>query len=149
MKFYRLREEDRQFLKSLLYATGIILFWRGVWEISYELPLLKNVYFAFFLGLFIMTITGYIYKEYEFMPSFKSKKITRKLHDVVEQHKKGKKHEIYYYDDIKGDHHKISPNKIRKIESDFLVFEEEGHEMFIPVHRITRIQKGKEIIWKK
>ncbi len=148
MAFYRIREEDRQFLWTLFYATGIILFWRGIWEISYEIPLLKNVYFCFFVGLLILTLTGYMYKEYDLF-SQKARKVTKLLHEVVQLHKRGEPHEIYYYDDIKGDEHKIAPHKIKKIESDFIVFEEKGHEAFIPIHRITRIHKGKELIWKR
>ncbi len=148
MKLYQLREEDRQFLYSLLYATGIILFWRGVWEVSYELPLLRNVYFALFVGLFILTITGYMYREFDPF-SRRLHKIGRLLHDVVSLSKRGVPHEIYYYDEVGKHHHKILPHKIKKIEHDFIIFEEKGHEVFIPVHRITRIHKGKEVIWKR
>ncbi len=148
MKLYRLREEDRQFLMSLLYATGIILFWRGIWEISYEIPLLKNVYFVFFVGLFILTMTGYIYKEYDPF-SQRVRKVSRLLHDVVQLHKRGELHEIYYYDDIGGHDHKLLPHKIKKIENDFVIFEEKGHEVFIPLSRITRVHKGKQQIWKR
>ncbi|HLF54405.1 MAG TPA: hypothetical protein VI612_01665 [Candidatus Nanoarchaeia archaeon] len=148
MKFYRLREEDRQYLYSLLYATGIILFWRGVWEVSYELPLLKNVYFALFVGLLILTVTGYMYREFDPF-SRRLLKVNKLLHDVVNLSKQGQPHEIYYYDEVGKDHHVLNPHKIRKIEHDFIVFEEKGHEVFIPTHRITRIHKGKQVIWKR
>jgi len=148
MSFYKLREEDRQFLYSLLYATGIILFWRGIWEVSYEIPLLKNVYFVLFVGLFILTITGYMYREFDPF-SQRARKVSKLLHDVVTMSKRGDLHEIYYYDDIGGHEHKLLPHKIRKIEHDFIVFEEKGHEVFIPLHRLTRIHKGKQQIWKR
>lgn len=148
MKLYQLREEDRQFLYSLLYATGIILFWRGIWEVSYKIPLLSNVYFVLFVGLFILTMTGYMYREFDPF-SQKERKVSKLLHDVVSLTKRGQAHEIYYYDDIAGDYHKLLPHKIKKIEHDFIVFEEKGHEVFIPIHRITKIHKGTQVIWKR
>jgi len=148
MKLYELREEDRQFLLSLLYATGIILFWRGIWEVSYEIPLLKNVYFALFVGLFILTITGYMYREFDPF-SRKMHKINKVLQEVVNLSKQGQPHTIFYYDDIGKHHHELKPHKIRKIEHDYITFEEKGHEVFIPLHRITRIHKGDKVIWKR
>lgn len=148
MRFYRIREEDRQFLYSLLYATGIILFWRGIWEVSYEIPLLENVYFCLFVGLFILTITGYIYREFDVFKE-KSRRVSQVLHEVARASKKGEPYKVNYYDDIKGDEHEFDPEKIKKIETDFIVFEEKGHEVFIPIYRITRVFKGKQVIWKR
>ena len=148
MNFYRIREEDRQFLYSLLYATGIVLFWRGIWEVSYEIPLLKNVYFCLFVGLAILTLTGYMYREFDLFHT-KKHKIAQMLHEVQHLTRRGEQHEIFYYDDIKGDEHKIMPDKIKKIEADFLVYEEKGHEFFLPLYRITRVHKGKQLVWKR
>jgi len=148
MSFYTLRDEDRQFLWTLFYATGIILFWRGVWEISYELPLLKNVYFCFFVGLLILTLTGYMYKEFDPFTQ-KGHRITRLLREIVSLHKRGKMHEIFYFDDVGGHEHRLNPSKIIKIETDYLTYNEKGHEVFVPLHRVLRIHKGKEMIWKR
>ena len=148
MKLYQLREEDRHFLYSLLYATGIIFFWKGMWDVSYGIPLLKNPYFSLFIGLFILTMTGYMYKEFDPFAQ-RARKVTKLLHDVISLTKHGEPHEIYYYDDIGRHDHKLLPSKIRRIEHDFIVFEEKGHEVFIPIHRIKRIHKGNQIIWKR
>ena len=148
MRFYQLKEEDRQFLYSLLYATGIVLFWRGVWEVSYELPLLSNVYFCLFVGLFILTVTGYMYREFDPL-STKLNRVSRMLHDVIRQHKGGMPHEIYYRDEMSGDHHKILPHKIKRIEHDLLVCESGGHELFIPLSRVSRVHKQGKIVWKR
>ena len=56
-------ETDKHYLFSLLYATGIILFWRGIWEATLEIPILDNVFVSLFLGLLIITVTGVVYKE--------------------------------------------------------------------------------------
>ena len=148
MPLYTLKEEDRQFLSSLLYATGIILFWRGIWEVSYDIPLLKSPAFCLAVGLLIITLTGYIYREFDPL-SRRLHRIGRMIHDIASQAKKGIPHEIYYYDEIGRHHHLLKPHKIKKIEHDFIVFEEKGHEVFIPMHRISRVHKGKEVIWKR
>lgn len=148
MKLYRLKEEDRQFLFTLLYATGIILFWRGVWEITYELPIVKNPYVVFFIGLLILTMTGYMYREYDLF-SQRARSVAKVLHAAIDLAKKGEKHTIYYYDDIGGHEHQIKPENIKKIEHDLMVVSEKGHELFIPLHRIRRVHKGREILWKR
>ena len=71
------------------------------------------------------------------------------LHDVIREHKRGAPHEIYYLDEIKGDHHKISPHKIKRIEHDLIVFESNGHEVFIPLSRIVKIHKEGKTFWKR
>ncbi len=148
MKLYRLREEDRQFLKSLLYATGLILFWRGIWEVSYQIPLLKNVYFCLFVGLLILTLTGYIYREFDVFGQG-VRRMTKLLHDAIHQTKRGTAHTIHYYDDIGGHEHIIQPHKVRKIEGEHLIIEEKGHEVFIPLARVTKVKKGNETIWRR
>lgn len=148
MAFYQLREEDKQFLTALLYATGIILFWRGVWEVSEEIPLLKTPLLSLALGLLIITLTGYLYREFDPI-SRRMHRVGRLLNDIISRSKRGEPHTIYYYDEVAKDHHELKPHQIKKIEHDFLIFEEKGHEVFIPTHRITRIHKGKNLIWKR
>src|SRR3989338_1381864 len=148
MSFYTLREEDRQFLYSLLYAIGIILFWRGIWEVSYEIPLLENVYFSLFVGLFILTMTGYMYREFDPF-SARIRKIAKLLHEVSTLSKRGELHHISYYDELGKHDHKIHAHAIKKIEHDFLIIAENGHERFIPLNRVTKIHKGNEVIWKR
>src|ERR1041385_8606320 len=136
MSLYHLHEEDRQFLYSLLYATGIILFWRGIWEVSAQLPLLKNIYFSLFVGLFILTITGYMYREFDPF-SQRLHKISKTLHDVVSLAKQGQLHEIYYYDEVGKQDYKLHAHKVRRVDHNFIVVEDKGRELFIPLTRIT------------
>ncbi|MBS3148849.1 hypothetical protein J4219_08280 [Candidatus Woesearchaeota archaeon] len=148
MRFYELREEDRQFLASLLYGTGIILFWRGIWEVSYEIPLLENVYFCLFVGLFILTVTGYMYREFDPL-SQKFNRISKILNHAIRQTKSGVDHMVYYHDEVAKHEHKINPKDIRKVEHDMIVFQENGHEYFVPLNRLTKIHKGDQAIWKR
>jgi uncharacterized protein (UPF0248 family) len=148
MALYVMREEDKQFLTSLLYATGIILFWRGIWDMSIKIPLLKTPLFCAAVGLAIITLTGYLYREYDPI-SNRMHKIGRVLHDVINQAKKGEPHEIFYYDQVGKHHHKVLPHKIKKIEHDYIIVEEKGHEVFIPMHRITHVHKQGKAIWRR
>ena len=148
MSFYKLHEEDRQFLYALLYATGIILFWRGVWEASARLPLLNNIYFSLFVGLLILTLTGYMYREFDPLAS-RLRKIGKLVHDAVNLAKRGQAHHISYYDELGKHDHKLHAHSVKKVEHDFLIVEENGHERFIPLSRITKIHKGNEVIWRR
>lgn len=148
MRFYRLRDEDKKYLYALLYATGIILFWRGIWEVSYEIPLLENVYFVLFVGLFILTITGLIYREFDVLGQ-RTFNLSKLFDDIIIEKARGNYYEIFWFDEFKGHEHKIHSKYIRKVEMEFLVLEFEGHDAFIPLSRVIRITKGKETIWKR
>lgn len=148
MKFYRLREEDKKFLWALLSGTGVILFWRGIWEVSYEIPLIENVYFVLFVGLFILTITGLIYREFDVFGQ-KIYKLGRRLHDVKTEAKRGKKYTVHFYDNIKEDEHKLDGKQIHDVETEFIIVNKKGHEEFIPLRRITKITHKGKSVWRK
>lgn len=148
MRFYRLRDEDKKYLYALLYATGIILFWRGIWEVSYEIPLLENVYFVLFVGLFILTITGLIYREFDVLGQ-RTFNLSKLFDDIIIEKARGNYYDVFWFDELKGHEHKIYSKHIRKMEMEFLVIESQGHDAFIPLSRIIRITKGKETIWKR
>lgn len=142
-----LTENDKQFLLSLLYAGAIILFWRGIWVIADFTPVLKNGFVSFFLGLLVLTLTGYIYKEFDPFGQ-KTSKILRLLHNVAAA-KKEEGYAIEYHDAIGKHDHKIPNSSIKRVEHNFLVVEQNGHELFIPVHRINKVHKKSEVVWQK
>jgi len=148
MKLYRLREEDKKFLWALLSAIGIVFLWRGIWEVSYEIPILENVYVVLFVGLFILTITGLIYREFDVFGQ-RIYKLQKLMHDVQIETKKGTTYMIHYFDSINGDTHKLNSKELHDVEIDFIVTNEKNHERFIPLRRITKVQKGKKTIWRK
>ena len=82
-----LSETDKQFLMSLVYAAGIILFWRGIWVVADFLPVIKNGFVSLFLGLLILTLTGYIYKEFDPFGQ-RTNKIIKLLHHITTTKKK-------------------------------------------------------------
>lgn len=46
----------RKFLFALLIASGTVLVWRGLWEITAKLPLLSESFVALFVGLGILWV---------------------------------------------------------------------------------------------
>lgn len=148
MTFYQLREEDKRFLYALMYATGLILFWRGIWEVSYEIPLLENVYFVLFVGLFILTMSGVIYREFDLFGQ-RLQQLNRVLHDVQTHAKRGEVYTVHYFDEHAKDEHKINGKDIQKVEQNFIVIHDKKHERYIPLGRVTNVTKGKKTIWKR
>lgn len=140
-------ETDKQFLMSLLYAAALILFWRGIWAIADFTPIVNNAFVSFFLGLLILTLTGYIYKEFDLFGQ-KTGKMIKLLHNIISAEKK-EGYALHYYDEIGKHTHRVFPDEIRKIEHNFIVIERNGHEIFVPIHRLNKIHKKDEIIWKK
>jgi len=50
------------FLLLLFAATGVIFFWRGIWEMTYDIAYLKEPWVTLVIGVVILAITG-AYKE--------------------------------------------------------------------------------------
>ncbi len=143
-----LKEQDRQFLMSLAYATGVILFWRGIWEGSLEIPILDNPWVSLFLGLAILTLTGWVYREFDVIGA-KASRLLNALTNALHDSSRGVKHNIFYFDELTKKHHKVPARKVKKVERNHVIVEQKGRELFIPIHRITKIQKGKTTIWVK
>ncbi|MBI4145633.1 DUF504 domain-containing protein [Candidatus Woesearchaeota archaeon] len=144
----KLAEQDKQFLMALFYGTAIIVFWRGVWGIFDAIPILNNVYVSFFIGLAALTLTGMIYREFDFF-SQRANKLTKVLHGVLTEAKREEGYLIHYFDELTGKHETIQPRKVRRIEHNVMVVEDKGHEIFIPLHRISKIHKDGKAIWTK
>ncbi len=143
-----LSEQDKEFLKVLFYATAVIVFWRGVWGIFDEIPIISNVYVSFFIGLTALTLSGMIYRQFDLFSS-KQNKLTKVLHNVITDAKKEEGYLIHYFDELTGKHESIKPKNVRKIEHNVMVVEHHGHEDFVPLHRISKIHKKGKQIWEK
>lgn len=148
MSRFHITEQDKSFLMSLGYATGIILFWRGIWEGSAEIPILSNVWVSLFLGLLILTLTGWIYRQFDAF-SMGTNKLINTLTHVVHEEAKGVKHFLFYFDELTNKHHRVPMSRVRKVEETHVVLEHEGKEVFIPLHRISAIHRGGKALWRK
>ncbi len=147
MKF-KITPIDKRYLAALLVLTGVVLFWRGVWDTLYLFPIIDNPFVSLFLGLLILTVTGVIFQEFDPL-SRKIAKTMELLNEIVSRKKKKENYVIYYYDEKKNETESVPRRKIKKIEHNFLVTEEKGREFFIPVHRIQEIEENGKTIWKK
>ncbi len=152
MKLSRLftpSERDKRYFVALVVFTGVILYWRGVWDVTYELPLLSNNYVCIFLGLVVITLTGVVFAEFDPLAA-RMEQTLDVLHTLV-RHKenKNKGYTIKYYDQLAKKHVELPHHKIDKIEREFVVIKEGKKEIFIPVHRIEEIKEKGKSIWKK
>jgi len=102
---------------------------------------------SFFLGLLILTLTGYIYREFDPFGQ-RTSKILKLLHNVSTA-KKEEGYAVHYYDELSKQHHRIEPENIKRIEHNTIILEKNGKEFFVPIHRISRIHKKNEVVWKR
>lgn len=142
----RMRESDKHFLWSMFGATGIILFWKGVWEGVGGLPFLENPWASLFIGAVMLTFSGIIFKEFD--PLGGVEKGALKILQTVQNHPKKHEYTFKYYDKAKKQDREIEAKNIKSIEKNILAFHEKGREFFVPVHRVKSVHKGKEIIWR-
>jgi len=149
MKFrWHLSSSDKNYIAALTVVIGIILFWRGVWEAAYTIPILSNPFVSLFIGLLIITLTGVIFQEFDpFRAS--TTKTMEILNEIVSRKHKKERYEVIYFDELANKRISIPHKNIKKIEHNFIVVEEDGREIFIPVHRVHRILENGRTIWKK
>ncbi len=136
-----LREQDKHFIWALYYGVGVILIWKGIWESFYEIPYLGENPWAFlFIGLAMLTLSGLVFKELDPLGSL-DKATNRVLH-FVHNHPH-KRDFMIKYQQSRGEK-TLAAAKISQIERGYLAMEDDGQELFIPLHRVTEVlQKGK------
>jgi hypothetical protein len=54
------RFRSHYFLYTLIGAIGMIIFWRGIWDLSYEIPILSHPLVSIVVGLVILALTGFL-----------------------------------------------------------------------------------------
>lgn len=55
---------------------------------------------------------------------------------------------IFYFDRILNQLIKIPYNKIKRIEDNFMVLDNE-EESYIPLHRIKKVEKNDVVVWER
>lgn len=149
LKSFRITDWDKRYFAALFVVIGVIIFWRGVWDTLYEIPIMNNPYVSLFIGLAVITFSGVIFSEFDPLKA-RMERTLDILHTIV-RHKgsKKKKYLLKYYDIIAKKHIEIPHDKIHKVERTYIIVEEKGKEIFIPIHRLEEIYDGRKIIWKK
>ncbi len=143
---FKLRETDRHFLLSLVAATGVILFWKGLWDGVGSLWILQSPWVDLFVGLAILTFSGLIFAQFDPLGGIEGGVMSAVQKIAVHP----RKHEfiIKYYDNIQKKDIEISAKNIRQIEKNILSLHEKGKEIFIPLHRVKSIHRFGKTIWR-
>ena len=141
-----MRESDKHFLISMFAATGIIMFWKGIWEGVGSLPLLENPWVSLFVGAVILTFSGIILKEFD--PLGGLEKSVMKAISSVHTSPKKKEYTIKYYDKKQKKTRELSAENLKKVEKNVIILHVKGKEQFIPVHRIRSIHRKGKTVWK-
>ena len=142
-----MRETDKHFLMALFSATGIILFWRGVWEGVDALPSpINNIWLGLFLGTAMLTISGIIFKEFD--PFGGIEKSTVKMMHYVHAHPQRSEFTVKYYDNLQKKEHTMQADDMRHIEKNVISFHHKGKEVFIPIHRVRSVHRNGKAIWR-
>ncbi|MBI2668321.1 DUF504 domain-containing protein [Candidatus Woesearchaeota archaeon] len=142
-----LREQDRHFLWSLFSATGLILFWRGIWESSAAFPYMEAPFFSLFIGTTMLVLSGLIFREFD--PLGGLDKAVNKVLMAVHNHPQKHLFHIKYHDKVTKQDFAVEASRLKAVEKDHLVFEDaNGKEFFIPAHRITEIMYQGQTHWR-
>ncbi|MBW3015646.1 DUF504 domain-containing protein [Candidatus Woesearchaeota archaeon] len=147
MGFY-ITQRDKIFLQALLTGTGIILFWRGLWQIADNIPIIENNYVSLFLGLLVLTLSGRVFTEFAAGPGYE---VTEYLSKLRAKHPKEQYglYRILYFDKLSNQLHEVSLSEIIDIEHDSIIVKVGNREYFIPSHRVRKVFKGKKVLWQK
>ena len=140
------QEQLKKYFWSLFSIIGVVLFWIGVWEGIGGLPYISNPFISLGVGLLMFTLSGVIFKE--FNPLQSVEKSAQAVLQTLSVHPQKHEFHIKYKDKIKNKEFKFKADKFKKLEKDFLVFLENGKEIFIPVHRVTEVLHKNKTHWK-
>jgi uncharacterized protein (UPF0248 family) len=130
----------------MFVATGVILFWKGLWEGVGSLPVLDNAWVDLFVGAVMLTLSGVIFSEFD--PLGGIEKGALKTMNFVHQHPMKHEFLIKYFDSIKKKVVELEARHIKHIEKNVIVVHKGGKESFIPIHRVRSVHRKGELIWK-
>lgn len=149
-----LREQDKHFLWSLFVAVSVILMWKGIWEGMYEIPTqlgypqFSDPFVFLFLGFVMLTFSGIIFKEFDPLGSLD--KSANRMMQYIHNHPHKHEFTIKYYDKSQKKEFLINAERLKHIEKGTLVIEHPNgrQELFIPLSRVTEVQRQGKPYWK-
>lgn len=130
-------EKLREHFWFLFGVVGVVFFWVGVWDGIGEISLLKKPLVSLAAGVAMLITSRFIFKETD--PEKARREATHQALREVHQHPQKEQFHIKYLDRIKQSHVLAGADKLHKIEKGFLIFLQEGREIFVPFHRIAEI----------
>ncbi len=133
------REELVKYFWYLFGVMGVVFFWVGLWDGLGNLGPLKNPWISLALGVAMLIVSKLIFKETD--PAQLHQQEAKKALQEVHTHPQRHEFQIKYPDKIKQKHVFHPVQNLHKIEKGFLVFLQEGREIFVPIHRIAEIHR--------
>ncbi|MEK6899604.1 MAG: hypothetical protein AABX05_00625 [Nanoarchaeota archaeon] len=139
-------EDIKKYFWYLFGVMGIVFFWTGTWDGLGNLGWLVNPLISLIVGLAMLGLSGIIFKDSN--PLWEAEKPIKTEAKKVHNHPL--KHEFHfkYKDHMKNKEYLLHAKKLDRIEKEFLVFLEEGKEVFVPLHRVTEILHKGKTHWK-
>ncbi len=131
------KEKLKQYFWYLFGIIGVVFFWIGVWDGIGNVGILKNPLVSVAIGITMLISSRIIFKETD--PEKEWLEAAHKTFREVHQHPQKEQFHIKYHDKIKQAHVLAGADKLHKIEKGFLIFLQEGREIFVPFHRVAEI----------
>ncbi len=64
LPWVKVTRKDKEYVLLIVAGSGAVLFWRGIWHIADIIPIVQNPFVSLFLGLTILTVTGFLWREF-------------------------------------------------------------------------------------
>lgn len=139
-------EDLKKYFWYVFGILGVVFFWAGTWDGLGNLPVIKNSWLSLGLGLTMLSLTGVIFKGAN--PLWEPEKSIYGIANKISGHPQ--KHEFHfkYKDHVSNKEIMMHAKNLKKIEKEFLIFLDQGKEIFIPLHRVTQIMHKEKTHWK-
>ena len=140
-------EEDfKKYFWYIFGTLGVVFFWAGTWDGLGYLPIIKNPWLSLGLGLAMLSLSGVIFKGAN--PLWESEKPICSITQKILGHPQKREFHFKYKDHVSDKEIMLHAKNLKKIEKEFLVFLDQGKEIFIPLHRVTQIMHKGKTHWK-
>lgn len=139
-------EDIKKYFWYLFGIMGIVFFWTGTWDGLGNLGPLANPLVSLLVGVVLLSLSGVIFKDAN--PLWEIEKPVKA--EAKKVHRHPQKHEFHfkYEDRLKNKELLVHAQKLQRIEKEFLVFLDQGKEVFVPLHRVTEILHNGKTHWK-
>ena len=139
-------EDLKQYFWYIFGVMGVVFFWSGTWDGLGNLGPLENSIVSFMVGAILLSLSGLIFKDAN--PLWEPEKAVKTEAKKVHRHPLKREFHFKYQDHEKNKELLIHAGKLKRIEKEFLVFLDQGKEVFVPLHRVTEILHKGKTHWK-
>lgn len=139
-------EQVQKYAWYFLGVVGVVFFWVGVWDGIGNLGPLKNPWISLALGLVMLILSKVLFRETD--PAEEAQQSARNSLQEVHTHPQRHEFHVKCLDKIKQKYVFHPVQNLHKIEKGFLIFLQEGREVFVPIHRVAEIYH-QEVLHKR